>query len=152
MSKHDQTQHENYIQLKRTGEAITRCSNKLWTILSLGDNALVEVHDSFFKPHADNKERRYAYKKKVHQSDQLNLLNKRYGCCAPIINPNTPIHAVRRWTIGRSNLSASPPPNLWRNETSVYAKKNMNENEIATAMNAGAVDGGADSIPLAELP
>jgi hypothetical protein len=34
----------------------------------------------------------------------------------------------------------------------VYAKKNMNENEIATAINAGAVDGGADSIPLAELP
>jgi hypothetical protein len=44
----------------RTGEAITSCSNQLRCIFALRNNALVEVIDGFFEPHADNEERREA--------------------------------------------------------------------------------------------
>jgi hypothetical protein len=57
-----------------------------------------------------------------------------------------------RWIIGLSNFSDSPSPNLWRNETSEYARKKTNESEIAMAMKAGAVDGGADKISLDVAP
>jgi hypothetical protein len=52
-----------------TGKTIARCSNKLGSIFALSDDALVEVINGFFEPHADDKERREAWRLKVRGLD-----------------------------------------------------------------------------------
>lgn len=59
------------------------------------------------------------------------------------MKPNSPIHAVERCTIGRSNQGPAFPSLLLR-AVNVKRKKNMSVNANETAINAGVVAVGAD--------
>lgn len=62
------------------------------------------------------------------------------------MNPNTPIQTITCCTVGFSSCAANLPLITWRNEMRTKPTKNRKENEIATAIKAGAVEGGADKI------